>query len=344
MSAQDDDALEALGAALEGIVTRQTGGPAAHVTDMAPLPGHAGFGFSFFVSQAGAPKRRLAVRTIAEGVPAKGPADVVRQARITRSMQAAGVPVPTILWAEDDCPELGRPYFVAGFVEGYHTPDDWRLLTDKDRRLGRRAMQALPLIHAAPWRVLEAEWGPRQGLEEEVERLRRLFDRPTIDPAEGGRAPLLRERLLASLPVEARIGCVHGDFHWGNIIFGEDEVRAIVDWEIAFIGPVLLDLGWICFYADPDAFAGAQRERTRRFGLTPEEMVEAYCSASREPVPTAQVAWFRAFSAYRFGMISLFNRMLHRRGKRHDPSWEETGASVPQMAERGLELLAADGV
>jgi len=33
--------------------------------------------------------------------------------------------------------------------------------------------------------------------------------------------------------------------------------------------------------------------------------------------------------------------MLHRRGKRHDPMWEEVGPSVPFMMERGLELLAA---
>ena len=55
---------------------------------------------------------------------------------------------------------------------------------------------------------------------------------------------------------------------------------------------------------------------------------------------SAEIDWFRALASYRFGVISLFNLMLHRRGKRHDPMWEEVGASVPQMMERGLELLA----
>lgn len=31
--------------------------------------------------------------------------------------------------------------------------------------------------------------------------------------------------------------------------------------------------------------------------------------------------------------------MLDRRGKRHDPMWEAMAPSVPQMAERGLEIL-----
>jgi hypothetical protein len=53
-----------------------------------------------------------------------------------------------------------------------------------------------------------------------------------------------------------------------------------------------------------------------------------------------QVRWFRAFAGYRFGVITCFNLMLHRRGKRHDPEWERIGTSAPRMFERALELLA----
>jgi len=56
-------------------------------------------------------------------------------------------------------------------------------------------------------------------------------------------------------------------------------------------------------------------------------------------VPVPPVRWFQAFSAYRFGVITVFNLMLHRRGKRHDPVWEEAGKSAPRLFERGLELL-----
>lgn len=325
---------------LARLLAGKLGVDAVAISDIAPLPGHAGLGFSFRATPGpDGGSARMVVRTIAEGVPATGPADVVRQGRIMQSMGAAGVPVPPILWTENDNADFGRPYFIAGYVDGYRTPDDWRQVTERDRRLGRRAMEALPLIHAAAWEPLKDVWGPPRPLSDELDRLFKLYDRPTIDPAEAGRAPLLREKLMASLPTGARIGCVHGDFHWGNIIFGDDEVKAIVDWEIAFVGPVLLDLGWICFYADTNSFAGDFSDRARRFGMTPDEMIDAYRSRSPLPVTEAEVAWFRAFSAYRFGVISLFNCMLHRRGKRHDPMWEEMIRSVPQMAERGLELL-----
>jgi len=50
--------------------------------------------------------------------------------------------------------------------------------------------------------------------------------------------------------------------------------------------------------------------------------VSAYAEASKFPVDQKQVRWFRSFAGYRFGVITCFNLMLHRRGKRHDPHWE----------------------
>jgi hypothetical protein len=34
-----------------------------------------------------------------------------------------------------------------------------------------------------------------------------------------------------------------------------------------------------------------------------------------------------------------FNLMLHRRGKRHDPTWELTKNSIEPLLERALQLL-----
>lgn len=334
-----DPLPDRLAAKLQSLAARKAG-PRSVVSGIEPLPGHAGLGFSFYLGAPGEAPTRLVIRTIAEGVPAKGPADIFRQARIMQTMAAAQVPVPRIIWAEPEGGSFGQPYFVAEFVAGYQTPNDWRELTDRDRRLGRRAMAALPLIHKAAWQHATDVWGDAQPLQQEFERLHKLLDRPTIDPALGGRIQLLGDRLLAAIPQGTDTGCVHGDFHWGNIIFGEDDVRAIVDWEIAFIGPVLLDVGWICFYADTQSFIGETSARAQRFGLTPDEMLECYQSARGTRVPAPHIAWFRAFSAYRFGVITLFNHMLHIRGKRHDPSWVEMVLSVPQMAERGLEVMA----
>jgi len=63
-----------------------------------------------------------------------------------------------------------------------------------------------------------------------------------------------------------------------------------------------------------------------------------YTQSANFPVSIKEVRWFQAFSAYRFGVITAFNLMLHRRGKRHDPIWEEVGKSAPRLFARALEL------
>ena len=73
--------------------------------------------------------------------------------------------------------------------------------------------------------------------------------------------------------------------------------------------------------------------------LPAEEVIAAYTEAAAFPVSSDEVGWFRAFAGYRFGVITCFNLMLHRRGKRDDPHWEDVALSAPLMFEHGLELL-----
>ena len=42
-----------------------------------------------------------------------------------------------------------------------------------------------------------------------------------------------------------------------------------------------------------------------------------------------------------FAIITGFNLMLHRRGKRPDPSWEDTKLSIEPLLERARDLLEA---
>jgi len=51
------------------------------------------------------------------------------------------------------------------------------------------------------------------------------------------------------------------------------------------------------------------------------------------------ISWFKALAVYKFAIISGFNLMLHRRGKRHDPQWEETALSMTPNMEYALKML-----
>ncbi len=332
--------IEQRTAQLTALVQAKTADRGAAVSDVHPLPGHAGFGYSFTLVRsdpAAKPAGKLVLRVAPEGVRIAGPADVVRQAKIMESLADTEVPVPPILWYGDEPEFFGLPYFVDGFVEGFKLADMPDIPAHEYKDLARKGVRVLAALHRVDCNARRYAWGDPQPLSVEMDRLDHLLHRPTLDPKVVARAPELRERLLRTLPETPRPGCVHGDFQWANVLFHNGRVSAVIDWEIALHGPTLLDVGWVCFFADPGSWVDP--ERIRRAPLSADEIAAVYSESAGFPVPEKEVRWFRAFAGYRFGVITCFNVMLHRRGKRHDPEWETTALSAPSMFEHGLELL-----
>jgi aminoglycoside phosphotransferase (APT) family kinase protein len=325
---------------LNRLLRAKTGDAGAHAHSLETLPGHAGFSYSFVLERndGGNPAGKLVLRVAPPNVKISGPADIARQARIMASMAGTAVPVPPVYWYGDEPEFFGRPYFVVGFLEGVKLADE-PFPPDHLAHLGRKGIEVLAALHSLPWEPRRAAFGEPLPLSEEMKRLDYLLDRPTLDPGVVARAPELRERLRATLPEDTRLGCVHGDFQWSNVLFDAERPIALIDWEIASIGPTLLDLGWVCFFADAESWVETAEKRVRP--LSPSEIVETYVNTAPFPIFEDDVRWFRAFAGYRFAVITCFNLMLHRRGKRDDPHWEDIALSAPRMFERGLELLRA---
>src|SRR5579872_5815565 len=331
--------IEEITAQATKMVRAKTGDPGARILEVSALPGHAGFGYSFMLERttSGGPSGKLVLRVAPEGVRIAGPADVVRQARIMKSFADTDVPVPPILWYGDEAEFFGRPYFVDGFVDGFKLADV-ALAAAEAHSYARVGVETLAALHRVPWEPRRDAWGSVTELSEEMKRLDHLLDRDTLDPKVVARAPELREKLRSSLPKSPRVGIVHGDFQWSNIMFNDGRVVALIDWEISMIGPTLLDLGWVCFFSDPESFFQGGSASTSP--LSADEIVEVYSKSAGFPVAMEEVRWFRAFAGYRIGVITVFNLMLHRRGKRDDPHWEDIALSAPTMFSHGLELLA----
>jgi aminoglycoside phosphotransferase (APT) family kinase protein len=323
---------------LRALVQARTGDPAAAVESISTLPGHAGQSYSFDLIAHGR-RQKLVLRIAPEGVRIAGPADVVRQARILASLAGTSVPVPEIKWFEDESSNFKRPYFVASFVTGDKLAlGEHEFPPDQQRLLARLTMQILAALHALPWDTRRSAWGEPFSLADEMARLDTLLDRPTLDSIIVKDAPRLRELMRSTLPSNPRIGCVHGDLNWSNCLYENGRLNAIIDWELAQIGAVLLDLGWICLFSDRDTWI--KQDLVPPHVPHPDELVDTYREFATEPVSDSEARWFRAFACYRFGVITAFNVMLHRRGKRVDPTWEDIALTGPRLFERGLELLS----
>ena len=95
-----------------------------------------------------------------------------------------------------------------------------------------------------------------------------------------------------------RLGLVHGDFRNGNLIVGENGLRAVLDWELAHLGDPMEDLGWLCVnswrYGRHELPVGG-------FG-TREQLFAGYAEAGGV-VDAARVHYWEVLGTLKWGVI-----------------------------------------
>jgi aminoglycoside phosphotransferase (APT) family kinase protein len=307
--------------------------PFAKVDNLAKGPGHAGFTYFFDVLVDGV-RTGYFLRLPPEGVKLEGTADVLRQVAALNALEGTDVPHAKVIWSGDDPRWFGSPYFVQYRLAGDTLKDDYALqFTDAQRPgMARQAMAALAGIHkveAAKAPYLGEFWG----FEFDVTRWDRFYER-AAEPQYLALQPRVRQLLLDNIPHDARIGIAHGDFQWSNLLYSpQAELLAVIDWELCGIGPGLNDLGWICAFSDPTAWAHEQASKMPHA----DELEAMYRDAFG--ANAGDLRWFKALAVYKFGIITGFNLMLHRRGKRHDPHWEDIAPSARTNMEYALRML-----
>jgi aminoglycoside phosphotransferase (APT) family kinase protein len=313
--------------------------PDARVTEVHMMPGHAGFAYGFTVHASGSTQSWF-LRLPPPNVNWRGTADVLRQVQILSALDGTQVPHCSVRWSGDDLRWFERPYFVVPRLDGDVLrvgPGEWAhdVSNDTATDMGRQIMSALAAVHKLNWQVTVPNLGPPIPFAEDVTRWDRFLAR-AADPEELSDAPHVRQRLLSTIPTDAPIGVFHGDFQVSNLFFSSDHrLLAVIDWELVGVGATLNDVGWICTFADKSAWATGDGERPTF--LDPDTLISLYADAWGAAVP--DINWFRALAAYKFAIITGLNLSLHRRGKRHDPSWEVTALSMRPLINRALDLL-----
>ncbi len=312
--------------------------PAAEVSEVFNMPGHAGFSYGFTVT-SGETIERWYLRLPPPNVRWAGTADVLRQVEVLSVLEATSVPHCSVRWSGDDLQWFGCPYFIVPQLEGAvvgFADDAWihRLQPQKRVEMARQAMKALAGIHRLDWHSAPYLGTPIP-FEDDVVRWDRFVEK-AAEPQRLEQVPAVRKLLLERIPRDPRIGIFHGDFQWSNLFYSPaGELLAVIDWELVGVGATLNDVGWIATFNDPMAWT-AERAPS---GMMPqvEELLELYQETWGMRVEG--LAWFRALAAYKFAIISGFNLALHRRGKRIDPDWETTALSIEPLLGRALDLL-----
>ncbi len=311
------------------------------VSDLRPMPGHAGLSFGFTLSDPTGILDRLVIRMPPAGVRRSGNTDVLRQVPLLRALQRCQVPVADVRWWDSDEQWFGVPFLMVSLLPGstfiVRDPDpSFALAGVTAASVIEQSVDALTLVHAVDWTVDLAEWQVPIHLDAEVKFWDPLLAK-SADPAWIDIGHRTRDLLLNAVPELPSVGIFHGDFQTNNLLFDGGRLIAILDWEISGIGAQLLDLGWLLMMNDPESWADSD-------GLVgvadADSLIARYADLSGRNVEAADVDWYRALAGYRFGVIACFNVMLHRSGKRPDPEWDRIAASVPALFGRAAQLLS----
>ena len=298
------------------------------VTAVEPIPeGHSGFTY-FVTIEGGDGSTRYVLRLPPPGARIAGPADVVRQGRIMSALHAAGIPGPAIPAMSSDPVIDGRPFVLMEAVDGVRIEQTATAHSAID--ITTSVVGVLKDLHALP--LTETGIGDEEsvGLQAEMMRWAMLMQRAPEELT--ARAGEFGGLLAVKVPVERAPTLVHGDFHYGNMLFSGPKVVAVLDWEIAQIGQPLLDLGCLCVVAIRRRF----QANTNPGGSLDVSMEDLYRLYGADP---EEMRWFTAMSLYKYAAILGYNLMLHRRGKRPDPTYEGLTTTIVGMIDEGIQLL-----
>lgn len=321
-------------------------GKAAQLSQVEVMPGHAGLSFGFRIDYAEsgqAQHESLVMRLPPKGVRQSGNTDVLRQVPLLQALKRNGVPVPAVRWSGSDERWFEVPYIIVEKMPG-RTFNVWEPDMSFDTSpvavagLYHQAVRALAQVHRLDWRKELAGWEEPHRLETEIRFWDTILSK-AAEPQWVTQGEEVRDLLLASQPPDPPIGLFHGDFQGTNFLFDQQTLVALLDWEISGIGGQLLDLGWLLVFVDPESWHASHRPIEAAPDIY--DLVAIYEDNMQRAVPN--VAWYRALAGYRFGVISGFNVMLHRRGKRHDPEWEVIAPAVSALFSRAKALLQGAG-
>jgi aminoglycoside phosphotransferase (APT) family kinase protein len=245
--------------ALEAFLCARTGAADVQVGDIA-IPGLSGFSNETLLFDAtwdagdGPRTRGLVIRVEPSGHTVFPSTAFDLQVQVMQALGAEGsVPVPEVLWFEQDTQVLGDRFVVMGRVEGRVPPDTpsyhqegWfpELAPDARQRHWESALETMGAINRLDWVDLGlGAIAPRSPAEQLG------LDREYLAFATDGQPfPIVEEALdvlEASMRPAVEPALCWGDSRIGNMIFAADgTVAAVLDWEMVTAGDPVQDLAW----------------------------------------------------------------------------------------------------
>jgi aminoglycoside phosphotransferase (APT) family kinase protein len=230
--------------------------------------------------------------------------DLRPQAMVQNAVAAAGVPAPAPAVVEHDASWVGAPFLVMPRVHGdivgpapVFDPYVMDASPDLQGRLHEALLDTVAAIHGVPWESSGLGGAlPGRSAHDALARWSAYVDWSS----QGDPLPALATALewcYGRVPGERGTVLLWGDVRLGNLVFdSQRRVTAVLDWDLASLGPPEMDLGW---------HLGLEFMMASLFGRSVPgfadrtESLVRYEQASGHTVREDDVAWHEVFALVR---------------------------------------------
>ena len=258
---------------------------------------------------------------------------VVAQAQIYQALadDPKAPPAPRILHLCEDAGPLGDPFFIMEKVRGQAVTDyaipAWFTEASAEARnsVSRQWAAAIGKIATLePLVVLGAPVSPEDSarewramaLEADCPALVALFDRLLSRPA----------------PISGPPTPVHGDSKIANLMWDDFQLSSVLDWELAYNGEPLSDLGYMIYFFRPEAYSGEPLPSLSGM-IDRSEVVKTWEQASGRSAEGWE--WYEAAAIGKMAAIIAYGYALATAGHTFDPRWlrwkERLDANIAMM-------------
>ncbi|MGH1488834.1 MAG: phosphotransferase family protein [Acidimicrobiales bacterium] len=252
---------------------------------------------------------------------------------VLQALESSSVPSPAVRWLDADGSRLGKPSLIMTRLSGvcdYYLVNGDRPLPAR-RRLTELFCDLLAGVHQADWQATNMasflhDPGP-DAARHEFQQWQSIVTRDTVEPYP--ELTVAAKWLERHAPTSPGTVLVHGDFKPGNILLDdEDNITALLDWELAHLGDPHEDLGWV-----------TQPLRTGEH-LIPgtweaEDLFARYEQVTGTEVDRHAVAWWNIFSSYKTAAMQITGQRSFVEGRIDEP-YQPSGAVLRQLLDSVL--------
>ena len=274
--------------------------------------------------------------------------DMSREHKIIDALKDSSVPVARNYGLCQDPDVNEADFYVMAYVDGLVLNDSTvsAQLADVERAsIGRDLVDILCRLHAVdPDEVGLGDLGRKEAyLGRQIKRWTAQWEASKTHEiaAMEDSCRILKERM----PDQVGAAIVHGDFRLGNMIVGEGQVKAVLDWELCTLGDPLADVGyllnnWMSKDEVLEIGEGDQAPTAAGGFISREELSTYYAAETGRDL--SGINYYRAFSHWRLAAIGqgVYKRYLvGAMGDNRDVDLERQKEGVSRRAQAALELL-----